>query len=110
MTNDLLSTIKIWIELAGAIILAITCLIILLKIIFKKLDKNKNGKIEAEEINDGDIDFCKDLLKESVKIIASGIAKNSGMTGKQAYNFTLSEIKKAKNVFEETIEKGEQKK
>ena len=50
MTNDLLSTIKIWIELAGAIILAITCLIILLKIIFKKLDKNKNGKIEAEEI------------------------------------------------------------
>ena len=95
--------IKPIIEFAITIMLAIITLILLIKMLFKKIDKNKNGKIEQEEITDADIEFCKELLKESIKTIAVGIYQQSGLTSKQINNLLLSEIKKAKNIIDETI-------
>ena len=90
--------IKSYLELAGAITLLIASLIIIFKMLFKKIDKNKNGKIESEEITDGDIQFIKNLMQESIKTIALGICKNSGLNSKDTYNFMLNEIKNSKNI------------
>ena len=86
-----------------ALILGLSALIILFKIIFNKFDKNKNGKIEKEELTNADIEFCKELLKESVKTIAIGIYQQIGLSSKQINNMLLSEVKKAKNIIDETI-------
>ena len=98
-----LAHIKFIIEFMIAIILGISAIIILFKIIFNKFDKNKNGKIENEELTTADIEFCKELLKESIKTIAIGIYQQSGLTSKQINNMLLSEVKKAKNIIDETI-------
>ena len=100
-----LAQVKNLIEFGITIILGIIALILLLKLIFKKLDKNKNGKIEKEEITDADIQFCKELLKESIKTIAIGLYKQGGLNTKQISNMMLNEVKKSKNLIEETIEK-----
>ena len=104
-----ITNIKGYIEFAITIILAITALILLLKMLFKKIDKNNNGKIEKEEISDADIEFCKELLKESIKTIALGMYKQGGMTSKQVNEMMLKEIKNSKNIIEETIKKEEEK-
>ena len=98
-----LANIKFIIEFIIALTLGISAIIILFKIIFNKLDKNKNGKIEKEELTNADIEFCKELLKESIKTIAIGIYQQSGLTSKQINNMLLSEVKKAKNIIDETI-------
>ena len=105
-----LANIKFIIEFIIAIILGISAIIILFKVIFNKFDKNKNGKIEKEELTDADIQFCKELLKESIKTIATGIYQQIGLTSKQINNMLLSEVKKAKNIIDETIkiEKGKE--
>ena len=77
--------------------------------LFKKIDKNNNGKIEKEEITEADIEFCKELLKESIKTIALGMYKQSGMTSKQVNTMMLKEIKNSKNLIEETIKKEKEK-
>lgn len=99
--------IKSYLELAGAITLLIASLIIIFKMLFKKIDKNKNGKIEKEEITEADMQFIKNLMQESIKTIASGIFKNSGLNNKQTYNFMLNEIKNSKNIIEKTIKEEE---
>lgn len=104
-----ITNIKGYIEFGITIILAITALILLLKMLFKKIDKNNNGKIEKEEITDADIEFCKELLKESIKTIALGMYKQSGMNSKQVNEMMLKEIKNSKNLIEETIKKEEEK-
>ena len=104
-----ITNIKAYIEFGITIILAITALILLLKMLFKKIDKNKNGKIEKEEITDADIEFCKELLKESIKTIALGMYQQSGMNSKQVNAMMLKEVKNSKNLIEETIKKEEEK-
>ena len=42
-------------------------------------------------------------IKESIKTIAIGIYQQSGLTSKQINNMLLSEVKKAKNIIDETI-------
>ena len=74
--------------------IAITALILLLKMLIKKRDKNGNGKIDAEEITDADMQFCKELLKESIKTIALGLNKQGGLNSKQINELMLNEIKK----------------
>ena len=98
-----LAHIKFIIEFIIAVTLGLSAIIILFKIIFNKFDKNKNGKIEKEELTTADIEFCKELLKESIKTIAIGIYQQSGLTSKQINNMLLSEVKKAKNIIDETI-------
>ena len=98
-----LVNIKFIIEFIIAITLGLSAIIILFKIIFNKFDKNKNGKIEKEELTDADIQFCKELLKESIKTIATGIYQQIGLSSKQINNMLLSEVKKAKNIIDETI-------
>ena len=98
-----LGQIKFIIEFIIALTLGLSAIIILFKIIFNKFDKNKNGKIEKEELTTADIEFCKELLKESIKTIAIGIYQQSGLTSKQINNMLLSEVKKAKNIIDETI-------
>ena len=98
-----LTQIKFIFEFIIALALAISATIILFKIMFNKLDKNKNGKVEKEEITNADIEFCKELLKESIKTIATGMYLQSGLTSKQINNMLLSEVKKAKNIIDETI-------
>lgn len=100
---DELANIKFIIEFIIAITLGLSTIIILFKIIFNKFDKNKNGKIEKEELTTADIEFCKELLKESIKTIAIGIYQQSGLNSKQINNMLLSEVKKAKNIIDETI-------
>ena len=110
---DILS-IKPYIELAVAVILAICAVILFFKLILKKVDKNNNGKIEKDEITDADMQFLKEMLKESIATIASGMLNLNGITGKQAYNLLLNETKKNKTIFDELEkkekEKGEEKK
>ena len=98
-----LTHIKFIIEFIIALTLAFTAIILLIKILLNKYDKNKNGKIEKEELTTADIEFCKELLKESIKTIAIGIYQQSGLTSKQINNMLLSEVKKAKNIIDETI-------
>lgn len=101
--------IKGILEFGITIILGITALILLIKMLFKKVDKNNNGKIEQEEITDADIEFCKELLKESIKTIALGMYKQGGMNSKQVNSMMLKEVKNSKNLIEETIKKEEEK-
>lgn len=101
--------IKPIIEFAITIMLAIITFVLLMKMLFKKIDKNKNGKIEPEEITDADIEFCKELLKESIKTIAIGMYQQGGMNSKQINSMMLKEIKNSKNLIEETIKKEEER-
>lgn len=105
-----ITNIKEYIEFGITIIVAITALILLLKMLFKKLDKNNNGKIEKEEITEADIEFCKELLKESIKTIALGMHKQGGMNSEQINTIMIKEIKNSKNLIEETIKKEKEKK
>ena len=105
--TDKLSEIKFYIEIVAYSLIAISSLILFFKLIVKKKDKNGNGKIDAEEITDGDIEFCKALLKDSFIAIGKGIMQNSGANAKQTLNLMLSEMKKTKNIIEEEIKKGE---
>ena len=98
-----LAHIKFIIEFIIALTLGLSAIIILFKILFNKFDKNKNGKIEKEELTTADIEFCKELLKESIKTITLGIYQQSGLNSKQINNMLLSEVKKAKNIIDETI-------
>ena len=107
---DKLTEIKFYIEIAFYTLLAISSLILFFKLIIKKKDKNKNGKIDTEEISDADIEFCKSLLKDSFIAIGKGIMQNSNATAKQTLNLMITEMKKQKNVVEEEIKKGEQTK
>lgn len=95
--------IKEYIEFAITIVIAITALILLLKMLIKKRDKNGNGKIEAEEIDEADMQFCKELLKESIKTIAIGLNKQGGLNSQQINKMLLNEIKQSKTLIEETI-------
>ena len=95
--------IKTYIEFAITIVIAITALILLLKMLIKKRDKNGNGKIEADEIDEADMQFCKELLKESIKTIALGLNKQGGLSSKQINELMLNEIKKSKTLIDETI-------
>ena len=95
--------IKTYIEFAITIIIAMTALILLLKMLIKKSDKNGNGKIEAEEINEADLQFCKELLAESIKTIALGLNKQGGLSSKQINQLMINEIKKSKTLIDETI-------
>ena len=104
-----LAHIKFIIEFIIALTLGLSAIIILFKIIFNKFDKNKNGKIEKEELTTADIEFCKELLKESKKTITTGIYQQSGLTTKQINNMLLSEVKKAKNIIDETIKTEKEK-
>lgn len=107
--------IKPYIELAIMILIGISALILFIKLLVKKVDKNNNGKIEKEEITDADMQFLKEMLKESIATIATGMLNLNGITGKQAYNLLLNETKKNKTIFDELEkkekekEKGEQK-
>ena len=87
-------------QLVGSIAIAITAIIILAKVIFKKLDKNKNGKIETEEISKEDLAFLKEMLKESFKTIASGLINENKITGKKAYNLIFENLKRNKKAIE----------
>lgn len=104
-----ITNIKGIIEFGITIIIGITALILLLRMLFKKVDKNNNGKIEQEEITDADIQFCKELLKESIKTIALGMYKQGGMNSKQVNSMMLKEVKNSKTLIEETIKKEEEK-
>lgn len=104
-----ITNIKEYIEFGITIIVAITALILLLKMLFKKLDKNNNGKIEKEEITEADYEFCKELLKESIKTIALGMHKQGGMNSQQINSIMIREIKNSKNLIEETIKKEKEK-
>ena len=95
--------IRTYIEFAITVIIAITALILLLKMLIKKRDKNDNGKIDAEEINDADMEFCKELLKESIKTIAIGLNKQGGLNSQQINKIMLNEIKQSKTLIDETI-------
>ena len=104
-----LAHIKFIIEFIIAVTLGLSAIIILFKIIFNKFDKNKNGKIEKEELTTADIEFCKELLKESIKTIALGMFKQSNMSPKQINNMMYKEVKNSKNLIEETIKKEKEK-
>lgn len=93
--------ILIYIQIAGAVIFAFAMLIFLIKMFISKIDKNKNGKIESEEISQADLQFTKEMLKESIKTIATGLMNLSGITGKNAYNMLFQQIKQSKKIFEE---------
>lgn len=96
-----MENILIYIQIAGAGIFAIAMIVFLIKMFIKKADKNKNGKIESEEISEADLQFTKEMLKESIKTIASGLMNLSGITGKNAYNMLFNQIKASKKIFEE---------
>ena len=89
--------IKIYLELGIMGIIAITSIVLLFKMLFKKMDKNNNGKIEKEEINEADLKFLKEMLKESITTIANGMFALQGISGKYAYNLMLNELKQNKN-------------
>ena len=97
---DTLETIITYAQVIGSIIIAITAFIILIQILFKKLDKNKNGKIENEEISSADLEFLKNMLKESFKTIANGLIDSNNITGKQAYNLIFTNLKQNKKTIE----------
>ena len=78
MEPELIQNIKTYAECIGAVILTIVAIIILIKIFIKKSDKNENGKIEKEELNEADIKFCGELLKDSIMTIAKGLSKQGG--------------------------------
>ena len=103
-----MENILIYIQIAGAGIFTIAMIIFSIKLLIKKVDKNKNGKIENEEISDADMQFTKEMLKESIKTIASGILNLSGITGKNAYNMLYNQVKASKKIFEE-VEKEKSK-
>ena len=102
--------IKTIVEFGITIVVGIIALILLLKMVFKKLDKNKNGKIETEEISEADLEFCKELLKESIKTIALGLYQNGGLNSKQINSMMLKELKNSKDLIDETIKKEKEKK
>lgn len=97
---DTLETIITYAQVIGSIIIAITAFIILIQILFKKLDKNKNGKIENEEIQPADLEFLKNMLKESFKTIANGLIDANDITGKKAYNLIFTNLKQNKKTIE----------
>lgn len=96
-----INDIKQYIEITIMLIIGIASLILLIKILLKKVDKNKNGKIEKEEINNADLQFLKEMLKESFITIATGLSNMGGITGKKSYNLILTELKNNKAIFEE---------
>ena len=101
--------LKNYLELAGALIIGIVALILLIKMLFKRVDKNGNGKIEKEEVTDADLEFTKQMLKESIQTIATGMLTIGGMTSKNAYSMLLNEAKKSKEIFEKEEAKKEDK-
>lgn len=104
-----MENILIYIQIAGAAIFAIAMIVFLIKMFIKKADKNKNGKIESEEISEADLQFTKEMIKESIKTIASGLLNLSGITGKNAYNMLYSQVKASKKIFEEVEEQNKTK-
>lgn len=101
----IISNVKEYIEFGITVLLALISMVALFKLLFKKFDKNNNGKIDKEELTNADIQFCKELLKDSIKTIALGIYRNSGLQSKDTYNLMLNEVKKSKNIIEEEIKK-----
>ena len=108
MEPELMLNIKNYAETIGAIILTIVAIIILIKIFIKKSDKNENGKIEKGELEEADLKFCGELLKDSIITIAKGLSIQGGLTGKNTYNLMLNQVKNSKKIFEE-IEKEKNK-
>lgn len=100
-----LTQIKTYMEIAGSCIFFIAVLIFLIKMLKTKMDKNGNGKIEKEEISDADMQFLKEMLKESIQTIATGMQNLNGITGQNAYKILLSEVKASKKIFEESQKK-----
>lgn len=103
-----LTQIKTYLEIAGSFIFFIAVLIFLIKMLKTRVDKNGNGKIEKEEISDADMQFLKEMLKESIQTIATGMQNLNGITGQNAYKILLNEVKTSKKIFEEN-EKKEKK-
>lgn len=103
--EEILSKIKIYAEVIGAVILVIVALVLLFKMLHKKIDKNGNGKIEPEEITDADIKFAKEILIESIKTIALGM-HNIGVPDKDIFGMILDQAKKSKILIEETIKES----
>lgn len=102
--------IKSYLELAIMVIIAICSIILMMKLLIKKIDKNKDGKIEKDEITDADMQFVKEMLQESIRTIATGMLKLNGITGKKAYNLLLNETKKNKEIFDEIEEQDKKNK
>lgn len=105
---DTLDLISRYAQLIGSIIIGITALIMLIKLVFKKLDKNNNGKIENEEISKEDMKFLQEMLKESFKTIANGLIKENNISGKTAYSIIFENLKRNKNTIK-NLEKESEK-
>ena len=80
----------------------------LIKLVFKKLDKNKDGKIENEEISKEDMKFLQEMLKESFKTIANGLIKENNISSKTAYSIIFENLKRNKNTIK-NLEKESKK-
>ena len=104
---DTLELISKYAQVIGSVIIGITALILLIQLIFKKFDKNRNGIIENEEISKEDLEFLKEMLKESFKTIANGLIKENNISGKTAYNLIFENLKRNKNTIKKLEKESE---
>lgn len=69
---------EFYLKIAMYIILMISAIVLLWKIIFNKADKNKNGKLDKEEIDSSNVAYVMSFLMDTLKIITKGIVNDVG--------------------------------
>ncbi len=69
---------EFYLKIAMYIILMTSAVVLLCKILFNKVDKNKNEKIDKEEIESSDVAYVMSFLMDTLKIITKGIVNDVG--------------------------------
>lgn len=70
--------IEQYIKLITYAVILITIICLAVKILKTKLDKNKNGKIEKEEIESNNYQYVMSFLIDTMKVITKGIVNDTG--------------------------------
>lgn len=69
---------EFYLKIAMYIILMISAVVLLIKILYNKADKNKNGKLDKEEIESSNLAYVMSFLMDTLKMITKGIVNDIG--------------------------------
>lgn len=112
--SEIINTIEPFLKIISYITIIITTIIIAIKILKTKYDKNNNNKLEKaekEEMLKENYEYVMSFLKDSMKCIAKGIVNDTGCkltTAEKLMKKGFEEITKQNEEIEKEI-KEEQK-
>ena len=73
-----MNNLEMYLKIIAYVLIVISGVILLFKLLFNKADKNKNGKIDKEEIESSNLAYVMSFLIDTLKIITKGIVNDTG--------------------------------